>query len=116
MYLFLFNMQLKAASLTEQILLILTINNKSTFLSHMVNGIIFFVVLTPVLMNILDKRGFIRRYPWANAPIQTLFCGLCLTFATPMCCALFSQRASIAVNQLEPELQVCNLPNRGQTF
>lgn len=63
------------------------------------------MVLTPVLMNILDKRGFIRRFPWANAPIQTLFCGLCLTFATPMCCALFSQRASIAVDQLEPELQ-----------
>ncbi|KAJ1525324.1 hypothetical protein ONE63_010146 [Megalurothrips usitatus] len=63
------------------------------------------MVLTPVLMNILDKRGFLRRFPWANAPIQTLFCGLCLTFATPMCCALFSQRASIAVNELEPELQ-----------
>ncbi|XP_034255722.1 sideroflexin-3 isoform X2 [Thrips palmi] len=63
------------------------------------------MVLTPVLMNALEKRGFLRRFPWANAPIQTLFCGLCLTFATPMCCALFSQRAAIAVDQLEPELQ-----------
>lgn len=61
-------------------------------------------------MNVLEKRGFLRRFPWANAPIQTLFCGLCLTFATPMCCALFSQRAAIAVDQLEPELQVRCLP------
>uniref|UniRef100_A0A182JLB7 Sidoreflexin n=1 Tax=Anopheles atroparvus TaxID=41427 RepID=A0A182JLB7_ANOAO len=63
------------------------------------------MVFTPVLMNTLEKRGFLRRFPWANAPIQTLFCGLCLTFATPLCCALFSQKASISVDSLEEELR-----------
>jgi len=63
-------------------------------------------VLTPILMNALEKRGFLSRYPWSVAPIQLALLGFCLTFATPMCCALFSQRASISVSSLESELQV----------
>jgi hypothetical protein len=56
-------------------------------------------------MNYLQKRGFLARYPWSSAPIQILLCGLCYTFATPMACAIFSQKASIKVSSLEPELQ-----------
>lgn len=63
------------------------------------------MVFTPVLMNTLDKRGILKRIPWANSPIQILFCGFCLTFATPLCCALFSQKASINVDSLEGELR-----------
>jgi hypothetical protein len=60
-------------------------------------------------MNALEKRGFLSRYPWSVAPIQLALLGICLTFATPMCCALFSQRASISVSSLEAELQVTKL-------
>lgn len=63
------------------------------------------MVLTPVVTEMLDKRGVFKRMPWANTPVQILFCGFCLTFATPLCCALFSQKASIEVSELEPELQ-----------
>lgn len=63
------------------------------------------MILTPVLMETLTRKGFIKRYPWANAPIQTLFCGFVLIFATPLGCACFSQRASIKVSSLEPEVQ-----------
>lgn len=63
------------------------------------------MVLTPVLVEILSKRGFFKRFPWANAPVQTLFCGFVLIFATPLGCACFSQRASIEVSKLEPEVQ-----------
>ncbi|XP_069699488.1 sideroflexin-3 [Periplaneta americana] len=71
------------------------------------------MVFTPIVMNALEKRGFLARYPWSPAPIQLALLGVCLTFATPMCCALFSQRASIAVSSLEPELQeeINKLPN-----
>lgn len=64
------------------------------------------MVLTPVLVNFLEKKTTIlKRLPWANSPIQVLFCGVCLTFATPLCCALFSQKASIDVDSLELELR-----------
>lgn len=64
------------------------------------------MVLTPVLVNYLEnKTNIMKRFRWANSPIQVLFCGVCLTFATPLCCALFSQRASIAVDSLEIELR-----------
>lgn len=63
-------------------------------------------VFTPIVMNALEKRGFLSRYPWSAAPIQLALLGVCLTFATPMCCALFSQRASISVSSLDAELQV----------
>ncbi|MPC56755.1 Sideroflexin-3 [Portunus trituberculatus] len=56
-------------------------------------------------MNILEKRGTLRRMPWISAPLQVALCGVCLTFATPACCALFPQKASIAVSSLEPEVQ-----------
>jgi len=63
------------------------------------------MALTPLLIQSLDKRGFLKRFPKASAPIQTLFCGFVLIFSTPLGCAFFSQRASIKVSKLEPELQ-----------
>ncbi|XP_037779555.1 sideroflexin-1-like isoform X2 [Penaeus monodon] len=63
------------------------------------------MVLPPILMNVLEKRGTLKRMPWISAPLQVALCGLCLTFATPACCALFPQKASIAVSSLEPEVQ-----------
>ncbi|XP_032784236.2 sideroflexin-1 [Daphnia magna] len=63
------------------------------------------MVLPPLLMNYLDRKGFLKRFPWSAAPIQVTLCGVLLTFATPMCCALFPQKASISVDSLEPELQ-----------
>ena len=32
-------------------------------------------------------------------------CGVILTFATPMCCAIFEQRASIDVSSCEEHIQ-----------
>jgi len=64
------------------------------------------MVLTPVLANFIEKRtSILKRFPWASSPIQVLFCGVVLTFATPLCCALFSQRAAIPVSSLEVDLR-----------
>lgn len=61
-------------------------------------------------MEYLEKRGLVRKYPWMSAPVQLLLCGFFLTFATPMCCALFPQIYPISVSKLESEIQVkiCN--------
>ena len=62
-------------------------------------------VLAPILMNILEKRKTLARAKWAAAPIQLAVCGVCLTFATPLACALFAQKVPISVNKLEPEVR-----------
>lgn len=63
------------------------------------------MVVPPIIMNHLDKKGLLKKFPIVNAPLQVLLCGLCLTFATPMCCALFPQKSSLSVTSLEPEIQ-----------
>lgn len=57
------------------------------------------MVLIPLVMNKLEQRGTLKRIPWANAPIQIGLLGIILTFATPMCCALFKQQVITNANQ-----------------
>ena len=63
------------------------------------------MILAPIVMNMMDRRQLLRNARWAVVPIQVLICGVCLTFATPLCCALFVQRVPIAVKDLEPEVR-----------
>lgn len=63
------------------------------------------MAIPPVIMNALEKKAFMKRFPVLNAPVQVGLVGLCLVFATPLCCALFPQKSSMKVNSLEPELQ-----------
>lgn len=63
------------------------------------------MVMIPMIMNSLDTRGFFKKYPRANAPLQVFLVGVILTFATPLCCAIFEQKASINVSDIEPHLQ-----------
>merc|ERR550517_1308367 len=50
------------------------------------------MVMIPIVMNKLEGQGFFKKYPRAPAPLQIGLLGLVLTFATPMCCAIFEQR------------------------
>ncbi|KAJ8264535.1 hypothetical protein GJAV_G00150420 [Gymnothorax javanicus] len=63
------------------------------------------MAIPPVIMNALEKKAFMKRFPVLNAPIQVGLVGFCLVFATPLCCALFPQKSSMKVSSLEPELQ-----------
>merc|ERR1712025_1182169 len=63
------------------------------------------MVLIPLVMNKLDAKGLFKKYPKANAPLQVFLVGLILTFATPLCCAIFEQKASIAVKDTEQSIQ-----------
>ena len=65
-----------------------------------------------MIMNKLDSKGLFKRYPKANAPLQVALVGLILTFATPLCCAIFEQKAAINTNKLEEEIKkVHNVPD-----
>eukprot|EP01039_Chlorochromonas_danica_P004275 gene4275-4695_t len=61
--------------------------------------------IPPVIMSRLERTATFIKNPWLKAPATVLLTGLCLTFSTPLCCALFPQRASIALQELEPQLQ-----------
>lgn len=63
------------------------------------------MIIPPIIMNTLEQKPFMRRRPWLNSPIQILLCGFFLTFTTPMCCALFPQKSSIAVAKLDDKLR-----------
>lgn len=63
------------------------------------------MAIPPFIMNTLEKKAFLKRFPWMSAPIQVGLVGFCLVFATPLCCALFPQKSSMLVTSLEPELQ-----------
>ncbi|KAJ8365298.1 hypothetical protein SKAU_G00141290 [Synaphobranchus kaupii] len=63
------------------------------------------MAIPPVIMNALEKKAFMKRFPVLNAPVQVGLVGFCLVFATPLCCALFPQKSSMKVSSLEPELQ-----------
>ncbi|VVC97687.1 sideroflexin-1-3 [Leptidea sinapis] len=60
------------------------------------------MTITPILTNIATQRGLFCHRPKAVIPFQLFLVGLCVTFATPLCCAIFDQRASYPVNSLEP--------------
>eukprot|EP00063_Salmo_salar_P079291 XP_014054126.1 PREDICTED: sideroflexin-1-like [Salmo salar] len=63
------------------------------------------MAIPPFLMNTLEKKAFLKKFPWMSAPIQVVLVGFCLVFATPLCCALFPQKSSMSVSRLEPDLQ-----------
>lgn len=64
------------------------------------------MVFTPFVMNGLERRGTLARKPWVNLPVQCACVAICLTFATPLCCALFKQISEINVTSLESDIQV----------
>lgn len=68
--------------------------------------VIFIAVLTPLVLDHLEKRGTLCRYPWLALPASLGVVGLCLTFATPLACAFFKQKASLAFSRLEDDLKV----------
>ena len=63
------------------------------------------MVLIPVIVNSLDRRGLFRVYPRLVAPLQVGLCGLILSLSTPLCCAIFQQEAQIKLDKLEPHIQ-----------
>ncbi|KAL3268825.1 hypothetical protein HHI36_007919 [Cryptolaemus montrouzieri] len=63
------------------------------------------MLFTPFLVNWMEQRGTLCRYPWLALPTQTGLLGLCLIFATPAGCALFNQCQRLDFKELEPESQ-----------
>ena len=59
----------------------------------------------PLIMSRLERTAAFIKNPWLKAPVTVLLTGACLTFSTPLCCALFPQKSSIDFKDLEPAAQ-----------
>ena len=64
------------------------------------------MVLVPVAMNYFEKKyPKVRTSLALTLGLLLLFVGTCLVFATPMCCAIFPQKSSVMIQNLEPNVQ-----------
>ncbi|KAJ8709708.1 hypothetical protein PYW08_009712 [Mythimna loreyi] len=63
------------------------------------------MTLVPIITNSAIKRRWFKPTSLAIIPFQLALVCLSVTFATPLCCAFFEQKASISVNTIEKELQ-----------
>jgi tricarboxylate carrier len=63
------------------------------------------MMIPPIIMARLEKGAFLKKFPYFAAPVQIGLVGFFLVFATPMCCALFPQKSSIATSHLEQEIR-----------
>ncbi|KAI1729758.1 tricarboxylate carrier domain-containing protein [Ditylenchus destructor] len=72
-----------------------------------------YMVLTPVIINQLDKKAWFKARPWLPPLFQTIICGCILSLSTPLCCAIFPQISSIKTEDLEPSVRdrINRLPN-----
>lgn len=59
----------------------------------------------PIVMNKLQKKGTLKRYPWLPLPLQMSLAAIILSLSTPLGCALFTQKARIHVDSLETEIR-----------
>ncbi|KRY74671.1 Sideroflexin-3 [Trichinella pseudospiralis] len=63
------------------------------------------MMLAPILVDWLERKPWYRPLKILSGPIQTVSVGCILLFATPLCCALYPQKSSLNIKQLEPELR-----------
>ncbi|NXE33661.1 SFXN2 protein, partial [Ptilorrhoa leucosticta] len=63
------------------------------------------MIILPIIMERLEKFTFMQRIRVLHGPLQVLLCGGFLLFMVPAACALFPQRCSLALADLELELR-----------
>eukprot|EP00112_Aurelia_sp_Birch-Aquarium-sp1_P005599 Seg164.13 transcript_id=Seg164.13/GoldUCD/mRNA.D3Y31 product=Sideroflexin-2 protein_id=Seg164.13/GoldUCD/D3Y31 len=63
------------------------------------------MLIIPVIMDKLEKYSFMQRIRILHAPLQILMCGVTLTLMVPVGCAMFPQKCTLSVENLEPELR-----------
>ncbi|NXF00679.1 SFXN2 protein, partial [Smithornis capensis] len=63
------------------------------------------MIILPIIMEQLEKFTFMQRIRVLHGPLQVLLCGGFLLFMVPAACALFPQRCSLSLADLELELR-----------
>ncbi|KAH7724904.1 Sideroflexin 1 [Aphelenchoides avenae] len=76
-----------------------------------------FMVSAPFIMERIARQAWYKKREWIAAPLQTMYAGFMLTFATPIGCALFPQKSDCKVEKLEKPLadKISSMPNAPKT-
>uniref|UniRef100_A0A2A4J6S1 C2H2-type domain-containing protein n=1 Tax=Heliothis virescens TaxID=7102 RepID=A0A2A4J6S1_HELVI len=64
------------------------------------------MTIVPIITNIAVQRGLFKANSLVVLPFQMSLVWLTVTFATPMCCAIFDQKAAISINFIESHLKI----------
>uniref|UniRef100_H2ZFE1 Sidoreflexin n=1 Tax=Ciona savignyi TaxID=51511 RepID=H2ZFE1_CIOSA len=64
------------------------------------------MICLPLIMERLIKKQWFRSRTWLHLPFQTTAVGVFLLFMVPLGCAVFPQRASMAVQDLEADVRM----------
>uniref|UniRef100_A0A0K0F099 Sidoreflexin n=1 Tax=Strongyloides venezuelensis TaxID=75913 RepID=A0A0K0F099_STRVS len=64
-----------------------------------------YMLLSPVIMDIISKTKFYNHNRWVSGPIQCFLTFVILSISAPIGCSVFPQNGEIYVSSLEPELQ-----------
>lgn len=68
--------------------------------------VIFVMVILLLIMDILEKKDFLKCCFWLGVFLQVGLVGFCLVFVIFLCCVLFFQKSFIYISNLELELRV----------
>ncbi|XP_047036222.1 sideroflexin-1-3-like isoform X1 [Helicoverpa zea] len=63
------------------------------------------MTLVPMITNAAIQRRLFAPTSLAIVPLQLSLVCLCVTFATPLCCAFFEQQANISINTVESHIK-----------
>ncbi|XP_076810642.1 sideroflexin-5-like [Clavelina lepadiformis] len=63
------------------------------------------LLIPPVLMSMVERTSFLRKYPRMNLPAQFIFATASFGLALPLAIALFPQKSQINSDDLEEELR-----------
>ncbi|XP_077992215.1 sideroflexin-2-like [Glandiceps talaboti] len=64
------------------------------------------MLLIPIVMQRLDKNSLFQRIKILHGPLQAVAVGCFLSFMTPTACALFPQKSSMKIGNLESDVRI----------
>lgn len=63
------------------------------------------LVIPPIIMSLLEKTAFFKRYPRVHLPVHASVVTICFGLALPVAIAIFPQYSKVDTASLEPEIQ-----------
>eukprot|EP00041_Stephanoeca_diplocostata_P018197 m.379317 g.379317 ORF g.379317 m.379317 type:complete len:140 (+) comp20950_c0_seq5:1207-1626(+) len=77
----------------------------TTVLSRILMAVPGMVAPSIIVHAVSRRTNLLKRFPRADIPIITIASATGISFAMPMCCAIFPQRSALAADSTEPSVR-----------